>query len=278
MLATYYSWSPDLHLPPSSTVSVTADHQLHLQLHRYYHVHSYTTTTTSTTTLLSDELLRHHFLLHMPSMPTPLCPSNCFDVVMPNARHDANTWTPKEECTPTSGVHAKEGFVRESRETGRRMRRFESHKFWLCKKRMHWHTKLWNCYNQHGSCKSTKAVIGMVQPLFWDLWYICSLCEIKTFNARDCEWISWLLFWKLLSSRNWGYNIPSLASLWGITIIEETLMSLVFKRRMHPDDFLDWPHAIDKVFDYFEVSEEKKVKLIAVKFRKYASLWCENLK
>ena len=46
-----------------------------------------------------------------------------------------------------------------------------------------------------------------------------------------------------------------------------------FEGRMHPDDFLDWLHTIERVFEYLEVPEEKKVKLVGVKLRKYASLW-----
>ena len=35
---------------------------------------------------------------------------------------------------------------------------------------------------------------------------------------------------------------------------------------------------MEQVFDYLEVSEVCRVKLVAIKLRKYASLWLENLK
>ncbi|PWA72114.1 hypothetical protein CTI12_AA275430 [Artemisia annua] len=51
-----------------------------------------------------------------------------------------------------------------------------------------------------------------------------------------------------------------------------------FEGRMQPDEFLDWLHTVERVFDFKEVSDERKVKLVALKLRKYASLWWENLK
>jgi len=34
---------------------------------------------------------------------------------------------------------------------------------------------------------------------------------------------------------------------------------------------------VERVFDYKDVSEEKKVKLVALKLRKYASIWWANV-
>jgi len=43
------------------------------------------------------------------------------------------------------------------------------------------------------------------------------------------------------------------------------------------DHFLDWLQTIGRVFDYKEVPEDKKVKLVALKLRQYASIWWANL-
>nr|XP_033511814.1 uncharacterized protein LOC117276594 [Nicotiana tomentosiformis] len=44
------------------------------------------------------------------------------------------------------------------------------------------------------------------------------------------------------------------------------------------NEFIDWLIAIEHVFYYKEYSDEKKVKLVAIKLRGYASLWWVNLK
>lgn len=46
---------------------------------------------------------------------------------------------------------------------------------------------------------------------------------------------------------------------------------------MNPDEFLEWLQVIERVFGYKNVHEDKKVKLIDLKLRKYASLWLESL-
>ena len=53
---------------------------------------------------------------------------------------------------------------------------------------------------------------------------------------------------------------------------------LEFEGRMQPNEFIDWLHIVEQVFDCLEVSEVCRVKLVAIKLRKYASLWWENLK
>jgi len=50
-----------------------------------------------------------------------------------------------------------------------------------------------------------------------------------------------------------------------------------FKRKLDIDEFLEWLHMVERIFDHKDVLEEKKVKLIAFKLRKYASLWWTNL-
>ncbi|VFQ67304.1 unnamed protein product [Cuscuta campestris] len=43
-----------------------------------------------------------------------------------------------------------------------------------------------------------------------------------------------------------------------------------------PDEFLEWLETVERVFDFKEISDEKKVKIMALKFRKYASTWWTN--
>jgi len=50
-----------------------------------------------------------------------------------------------------------------------------------------------------------------------------------------------------------------------------------FEGRLDPDDFLEWIQTVERVFEYKEVPDEQKVKVIALKLRKYASLWWTNL-
>ena len=36
-------------------------------------------------------------------------------------------------------------------------------------------------------------------------------------------------------------------------------------------------NTVERVFEYKDVSDDKKVKLVALKLRKYASIWWANL-
>jgi len=51
-----------------------------------------------------------------------------------------------------------------------------------------------------------------------------------------------------------------------------------FEGKLQPDEFVDWLQTVERVFEYKEILEEKKVKIIAVKLKKHASIWWENLK
>ncbi|KAI4330291.1 hypothetical protein MLD38_028591 [Melastoma candidum] len=51
---------------------------------------------------------------------------------------------------------------------------------------------------------------------------------------------------------------------------------LEFEGYLDPEEFIDWMHTVERIFDYEEVPEERKVKLAALKLKKYASLWREN--
>lgn len=51
-----------------------------------------------------------------------------------------------------------------------------------------------------------------------------------------------------------------------------------FEGKMQPDEFMDWLNTVDQIFDYQDVPENKKVKLVSIKLRKHAFFWWENLK
>ncbi|RHN65710.1 putative transcription factor interactor and regulator CCHC(Zn) family [Medicago truncatula] len=51
-----------------------------------------------------------------------------------------------------------------------------------------------------------------------------------------------------------------------------------FEGELQPDEFVDWLQAIERVFEYKEIPEEHKVKIVAVKLKKHALIWWENLK
>ncbi|VFQ73779.1 unnamed protein product [Cuscuta campestris] len=50
----------------------------------------------------------------------------------------------------------------------------------------------------------------------------------------------------------------------------------IIEGKNEPDEFLEWLETVERVFDFKEVSDDKKVKIVALKFRKYASTWWTN--
>jgi len=50
-----------------------------------------------------------------------------------------------------------------------------------------------------------------------------------------------------------------------------------FEGKLDLEDFLDWLHTGERVFEYKDVQQDKKVKLVALRLRNYASLWWTNL-
>ncbi|VFQ94725.1 unnamed protein product [Cuscuta campestris] len=50
----------------------------------------------------------------------------------------------------------------------------------------------------------------------------------------------------------------------------------IFEGKNDPDEFLEWLETVERVFDFMEISDEKKVKIVALKFQKYASTWWTN--
>ncbi|KAD2806196.1 hypothetical protein E3N88_39573 [Mikania micrantha] len=51
-----------------------------------------------------------------------------------------------------------------------------------------------------------------------------------------------------------------------------------FDGRAQPDEFLDWLSMVERVFDLKDIPDAYKVKLVAIKLRKSASLWWEHVK
>ena len=50
-----------------------------------------------------------------------------------------------------------------------------------------------------------------------------------------------------------------------------------FEGQLSPDEFIDWMNAVERVFEYKDVLDDKKFKLIVLKLRKYASIWWSNV-
>ena len=50
-----------------------------------------------------------------------------------------------------------------------------------------------------------------------------------------------------------------------------------FKGKLDPEELLDWLHTIERVFEYKDGLDDKKVKLVALRLKKYVSLWWTNL-
>lgn len=53
---------------------------------------------------------------------------------------------------------------------------------------------------------------------------------------------------------------------------------LGYHHNLFGDDFMDWLDAVERIFDYQEVPDEKKVKLVAMKLKGGASAWWEQTK
>jgi len=50
-----------------------------------------------------------------------------------------------------------------------------------------------------------------------------------------------------------------------------------FEGKLDPDEFLEWLSTVELIFQDKEILEDKKVKLVALKLRKYVSIWWINL-
>ncbi|KAJ0550590.1 putative nucleotidyltransferase, Ribonuclease H [Helianthus annuus] len=51
-----------------------------------------------------------------------------------------------------------------------------------------------------------------------------------------------------------------------------------FEGQVQPDDFIEWIHTVERVFDLRDIPDHLKVKLVAIKLRKHASLWWEHVR
>jgi len=52
---------------------------------------------------------------------------------------------------------------------------------------------------------------------------------------------------------------------------------LMFEGKLNPNAFLDWLNTVERVFEYKEMPDDKKVKLMTLKLRKYVSIWRSNV-
>lgn len=53
---------------------------------------------------------------------------------------------------------------------------------------------------------------------------------------------------------------------------------LEFQGRIDPNVFVEWLQIVEQMFDYKDIPQLRRVKLMALKLKKNASLWSENLK
>ena len=52
---------------------------------------------------------------------------------------------------------------------------------------------------------------------------------------------------------------------------------LDFEGKMQPEEFVDWLNNVERIFKYGDAPKNRKVKLVAIKLKKHASLWWKNL-
>ena len=50
-----------------------------------------------------------------------------------------------------------------------------------------------------------------------------------------------------------------------------------FEGQLDPDHFINWLQTVERVFEYKDIPDDKKVKLVALKVRRYASIWWQNI-
>nr|XP_043611802.1 uncharacterized protein LOC122583465 [Erigeron canadensis] len=68
---------------------------------------------------------------------------------------------------------------------------------------------------------------------------------------------------KLIGTRNWHPNDIK------VDIPE-------YDGKLDLDEFVEWLRTVERVFDYKQVTDENKVKIVALKLRNYASIWWAN--
>jgi len=50
-----------------------------------------------------------------------------------------------------------------------------------------------------------------------------------------------------------------------------------FEGQLNPDEFIEWMNTVERVFEYKDAPNDEKVKLVALKLRRYASIWWSNV-
>jgi len=50
-----------------------------------------------------------------------------------------------------------------------------------------------------------------------------------------------------------------------------------FEGKLDPDEFLEWLHTVEEVYDYKDIPDGQNVKLVALRLRRYTFLWWTNL-
>ncbi|GKV09282.1 hypothetical protein SLEP1_g20807 [Rubroshorea leprosula] len=48
--------------------------------------------------------------------------------------------------------------------------------------------------------------------------------------------------------------------------------------RLQPNEFINWLHTVERVLELKDIPDDNRVKLVAIKLKKHASIWWENLK
>jgi len=49
-----------------------------------------------------------------------------------------------------------------------------------------------------------------------------------------------------------------------------------FEARLDPDEFLEWLQTVERIFEYKDIPEDQRLKLVALRRRKSAALWWKN--
>ncbi|VFQ97149.1 unnamed protein product [Cuscuta campestris] len=62
-----------------------------------------------------------------------------------------------------------------------------------------------------------------------------------------------------------------------LTKFKMSMVNTPEESKDEPNDFIDWLDTIEHFFDFKDIEDDKKVKLIALKFRGYASTWWTNI-
>ena len=51
----------------------------------------------------------------------------------------------------------------------------------------------------------------------------------------------------------------------------------MYQGGLDPNELLDWINEMEKIFDYDETSEERKVKFVVTRLKGHASLWWNGM-